>query len=83
MRIYEFQSRGKCTNCVLRLDAGRAHMGASMRSAQGSGRAVFQHPIGDGIQSLRGHGFLNATVFGGRARRAVLEEVVQAGNSVV
>src|SRR5260370_40799339 len=48
------------------------------RFVQGSGRGVLYHPIGDGVQSFRGHGLLNAAVFGGRARRAVLEEVVQA-----
>src|SRR5260370_35439300 len=48
------------------------------RFVQGSGRGVLYHPIGDGVQSFRGHGLLNAAVFGGRARRGVLEEAVQA-----
>src|SRR6267143_5595397 len=53
-------------------------MGAGKRPVRDSGRAVFQHPVRDGVQSFRGHGLLNAAVFGGRARRGVLEEVVQA-----
>ena len=40
---------------------------------------MLQHPIGDGVESLRGHGFENAAVFGRRAGWGVLEEMVQAG----
>src|SRR5258708_25994773 len=44
-----------------------------------SGRSVLQNPIGDSVQSFRGHGLLNAAVFGGGAGWAMLEEMVQAG----
>src|SRR5260370_36070909 len=76
--MYEVRSRGGCASCGPRRNAGRSVKGASARVVQGSGRGVLYHPIGDGIQGLRSHGLLNAAVFGGRARRAVLEEVVQA-----
>src|SRR5260370_42569965 len=42
-----------------------------------SGRGVLGRPIGNGVQSFRSHGLLDAAVFGGRTRRAVLEEMVQ------
>src|SRR5215470_20330557 len=44
-----------------------------------SGRSASEDPVGDGGEGFGGKGFLDAAVFGGRAGRGVLEEVVQAG----